>query len=292
MPNPLTNLYNQIKNTPPVQPKKVEPNFENLNSSIFHNNIYNAINMSEYDLCVFLKNNMEALCKDIMEESTINYASHFQNDKFIDAFIKAVNSIPLNNSIITACNKITYDYFTSDNAIQTIKQKYLSMAKIVNRDMINRLIAIGLDENTASNLALCRKSSNNEKTNIKRLNFAIYFKDPEVMNEQMIVWIYEKMFDRISELFQTVMLETYTDQQQKDFGDNFMEVYGIVSLAVLCILNNMTSNNIRKVLIGYTSEWTYIGKPRVRFSLHALSNDYSRISRVVETMTEEGIIIP
>ena len=54
----------------------------------------------------------------------------------------------------------------------------------------------------------------------------------------------------------------------------------------------MTSDNIRKVLIGYESEWQYEGKPPVRFSLHALSNDYSRISRVVEYLNSTGRLIP
>ena len=132
----------------------------------------------------------------------------------------------------------------------------------------------------------------NEKTNVKRLNFAIYFKDSELMTEQRVVWIYEKMFDRVSDLFQAIMFEVYTPQQEEVFNHYFPENYGTVSLAILCILNNMTSVNIRRVLLGYHSEWEYKGRPRVRFSLHALSNDYSRIINVVETLAQEGTYLP
>ena len=166
------------------------------------------------------------------------------------------------------------------------------MSKTVNRDYINKLISIGLNETVSINLALCRFSSAHEQTNVKRLNFAIYNRDPQLMNEQMVVWIYEKLFSRISPLFLATMFEVYSPQQQNDFGENFMEVSGTVGLAVLCILNNMTSDNIRKVLMGYSSEWNYKGKPPVRFSLHALSEDYSRISRVVDFLTSSGEIIP
>ena len=112
------------------------------------------------------------------------------------------------------------------------------------------------------------------------------------MNEQMIIWIYEKLFSRISDLFQATMLETYTEQQQIDFGENFMENYGTVGLAILIILNNMTTENIKKVLIGYEAEWQYLGCPPARFSLHALSADYSRIGRVVEYLSSMGKQIP
>ena len=266
----------------------VEVSFDSFNAAQFKNNIVGCVHtMDDYTLCTFLKNNIEALCQDIMKEQIAPYASHFQNEKFVNALIKAISSIPINNDIVVACNRVIYDYFTLENADKRIKQLYLTIAKIVNKNIINSLLSIGLDDDTASNLAICRHSSMNEKTNVKRLNFTIYFKDSEMMTEQKIVWIYEKMFDRVSDLFQAIMFETYTPQQEEVFNHNFPENYSTVSLAILCILNNMRSVDIRRVLLGYHSEWEYKGKPRVRFSLHALSNDYSRIINVVESLAQE-----
>ena len=112
------------------------------------------------------------------------------------------------------------------------------------------------------------------------------------MTEQMIVWIYEKLFDRISPLFYGIMFEVYSSQEEQDFGENFMEIYGTVSLACLDILNNMTSENISAVINRYIKDWEYNGKPRVRFSLRSLSGDYSRISRVVENIVANGSYVP
>ena len=293
MPIPLESFFEQSKNIKTEDEKMTDANFNCFDSSHFKNTIINCVNnMNDYDLCIFLKNNIERLCEDIMRGDINSYAGHFQNDKFISALTKAISSIPITNDIIVACNRIIYDYFTLDNADKYIKQKYLVISKIVNKDLISSLMTIGLDEDTASNLAICRHSSVNEKTNVKRLNFTIYFKDSEVMTEQRIVWIYEKMFDRISDLFQAIMFEVYTPQQEEVFNANFPENYSTVSLAILCILNNMTSNNIKRVLLGYNTEWEYKGKPPVRFSMRALSNDYSRINNIVESLAQEGVFIP
>lgn len=293
MPVPLERFFEQSKNLKPQETKMVEVSFDSFNAAQFKNNIVGCVHtMDDYTLCTFLKNNIEALCQDIMKEQIAPYASHFQNEKFVNALIKAISSIPINNDIVVACNRVIYDYFTLENADKHIKQLYLTIAKIVNKNLINSLLSIGLDDDTASNLAICRHSSMNEKTNVKRLNFTIYFKDSEMMTEQKIVWIYEKMFDRVSDLFQAIMFEVYTPQQEEVFNHNFPENYSTVSLAILCILNNMRSVDIRRVLLGYHSEWEYKGKPRVRFSLHALSNDYSRIINVVESLAQEGTFIP
>lgn len=293
MPVPLERFFEQSKNLKPQETKMVEVSFDSFNAAQFKNNIVGCVHiMDDYTLCTFLKNNIEALCQDIMKEQIAPYAGHFQNEKFVNALIKAISSIPINNDIVVACNRVIYDYFTLENADKRIKQLYLTIAKIVNKNLINSLLSIGLDDDTASNLAICRHSSMNEKTNVKRLNFTIYFKDSEMMTEQKIVWIYEKMFDRVSDLFQAIMFETYTPQQEEVFNHNFPENYSTVSLAILCILNNMRSIDIRRVLLGYHSEWEYKGKPRVRFSLHALSNDYSRIINVVESLAQEGTFIP
>lgn len=288
---PLEDFYRKASQIQSQQQVMVDPNFDQLNRNNFKASIPKLSQMDEHSIATLIKNNIDIISSDILHDDT-EYAPLLQDPKFIAAFIRAINSIPMDYSTKLACNKITYDYFTSENPDQSIKQQYLNMSRNVNREAINKLLALGLDETTASNLALCRYSSANEKTNIKRLNFSIYHRDPNVMNEQMVVWIYEKLFDRISDLFQATMFEVYTQQQQDDFGENFMEVYGTVGLAVLIILNNMTSDNIRKVLSGYEAEWEYQGRPAVRFSLHTLSNDYSRINRVVEYLTSTGKVIP
>lgn len=269
----------------------VDTNFNTLNRSIFKQSINLFNDMSEHDLCMLIRNNIDTISNDILHDD-VEYVPLLKNRKFISCFIKAISYIPLDYNVKLACNKITYDYFTSENSETDVKKQFLNMSKIVNKEYINKLISIGLNEEIATNLALCRFSSSNEKTNSKRLNFAIYFRDPNIMTEQTIIWIYEKLYNRMSDLFQAIMFEVYTLQQQEDFGDNFMEVYGTVGLVILVILNNMTSENIRKVLVGYAAEWEYKGRPPVRFSFHCLSNDYSKINRVVEYLNSNGTLIP
>ena len=290
MPAPLDDYFAKARESIQSSPAKktVEIDLNQFNKNAFRNAMNSIDTMDDHTLTLLIKNNLDTISKDIISGST-EFANLFMsNMKFISCFIRAVSSIPIDYTTKLACNKITYDYFTSDFAINEIKQMYLNMSKIVNSDMIAKLIAIGLDETTACNLALCRYSSGNEKTNVKRLNFAIYPRDPSMMTEQTIVWIYEKMFSRISDLFLATMFEVYSAQELSDFGDNFAENYGTVGLAILTILNNMTTENIRKVLIGYNSEWIYYGKPYTRFSLRSLSADYSRITRVVDYLTSTG----
>lgn len=270
---------------------KAEVSFDQLNKERFKKLIPQIENIDEYSLSVEIKNSLDIISKDIISNDR-SYVGILTNPKFISAYARALSSVPINPEIRIAANKVTYDYFTSDNPDFIIKSKYLELSKIVNRPSINRLIGIGLDENTASNLAICRYSSSNEQVNCKRLNFAIYNKDPEVMTEQIIIWIYEAMFDKITDLFLATMFEIYSEQQQEDFGDDFCEIYGTVGLAVLVILNNMTSDNIQKVLTSYSNEWVRKEKTRTRFSLRSLSNDFSRITRVVDYLRSQGIELP
>ena len=287
---PLDGFFDKAVNTKP-RSQMVNTSFGDLNQNAFKASLNNIPNMDEHQIAILVKNNIDEISGDILS-GTIPYISLFEDSKFINGFIRAVSSIPIEYKFRLACNKLTYDYFTSDNALPEIKQRYLHISRVVNRPEISKLMSLGIDENTASNLTLCRYSSPNERTNVKRLNFTMYHKDPNVMTEQMIVWIYEKLFDRISQLFYGVMFEVYTPQEEQDFGDNFMEIYGTVGIAVLDILNNMTSENIRQVLLGYIEEWEFRERPCVRFTLRSLSGDYSHITRVVEYLDSMGKYVP
>lgn len=290
--NALNKFYKDATNTKEATTKPAANlNFDKFISD-FKSNIPNLINMEDNKLAILIKNNLDIISRDILDDST-EYNQLLTNSKFIANFIKAINSVPIDYLTRLACNKITYDYFTSGNGDIEIKRQYLNMSRTVNRESINKLIAIGLDENTACNLSLCRYSSSNERTNVKRLNFTIYNKDPNVMTEQMVVWIYEKLFSKVSDLFYATMFETYTVQELEDFGENFVENLGTVDLAILTILNNMTTENIIKVLLGYSEEYTFKESKFIRFSLHSLSADYSRITRAVEYLENEmGMLIP
>lgn len=287
---PFQDLIQQAQQYPPPQPIFTETSLEELDKSFFKNKLVNN-QLNEYELSSLIKNNIETMADDILKGDQF-YTPYLMNPVFVKAFIRAISSIPIGYKERHLCNKIVYDYFTFDNPDRAMKEQYLSMARIVNQDVIYKLKSIGMDENTACNLALARYSSANEKTNVKRLNFVLYYKDPEIMTEQRVVWIYEKLFTHVSDLFQATMFEVYPPIQQQEFGENFMEVYGVVGLAVLCILNNMKSDDIRRVLIGYHSEWESKGHPEVRFGLRSLSEDYSRITRVVEMLYQQGIYIP
>lgn len=287
---PFQDLAQQTQQYPAPQPTLTQASLEELDKSFFKNKL-TSTQLNEYELASLIKNNIETMCDDVLKGDQF-YSPYLMNHGFVKAFIRAISSIPIGYKERLLCNKIVYDYFTFDNPDRALKEQYLSMARIVNQDVIHKLQTIGVDENTACNLALARYSSTNEKTNVKRLNFVIYHKDPEIMTEQRVIWIYEKLFSHISDLFQATMFEVYHPVQQQEFGENFMEVYGVVGLAVLCILNNMKSDDIRRVLIGYHSEWEYKGHPEVRFGLRSLSEDYSRITRMVEQLRQQGINLP
>lgn len=282
----LANFYNQIVEQPSVKKVQVQLDYR----SNLKEKLSRFSSLEIHDQNTLLKNNLDVICEDILNND-ITYASLLRSINFIDALDRVITAVPIEYKVQLAINKISYDYFTSENPDNKIKQLYLKLSKSVNSHYIKQLTALGLDETTASNFALCRFSSANETTNVKRLNFAMYCKDPIIMTDQMIVWIYEKLFNRIYDLFEATMFETYTKQQQDDFGSDFMEIYGTVGLAVLIILNNMRSEDIRRVLLKYSIAWEYSHTP-VRFSLHALSGDYSRISRIVDIMTAEGYNIP
>lgn len=299
---PLEHFFTQLNQTH-VNDNYVTTDFSNFSRNQFKNQINNFPNMDQHSLALLIKNNLDVISEDIINNDA-DYIPLLVDVNFISAFIRAVSSVPISYTLQLCCNKIMYDYntikaeerstYVNPEVDRVLKDRYKELGRIANKEAISKLIAIGIPENLASIFAMCRYSSVNEKTNVKRLNFAIYnTNNPELMDEQMVVWIYEKLFSRISDLFQATMFEVYNNEQMDDFGENFAEIYGTVSLVVLTILNNMTSENIRKVLIGYSEEWEYAGRPLVRFSLHALSGDYSRITRVVDYMTnDEGRSIP
>lgn len=278
-----------------------EPKREMIQVKLFNNPAYNPLvlkeklynldSLQDKELFEIIKDSYEAILSDIFVDKNEYYLHLFTNTRFLSIMIQVVSSINnISHTNRTYINKIVYDYLTLDKKDQYIKQLMYSLSKMVNKDILPRLLGLGLQEDLAIYLALARFSSQKEIVNVKRVNFVIMTSSIEIMTEQMIVYIYEKLFDRITPLFVGTMI----DNCKQDMSSEMEEIYSTISLAILDILNTMPSNDIRKVLISYVGDYQAVYyKSGYRFSMQCLSNDYARINTVVQALyANENIYVP
>lgn len=261
------------------------------NPLVLKEKLYNLDSLQDKELFEVLRDSYESILSDIFVDKNEYYLHLFTNPRFLSIMIQVISSVNnISHTNRTYINKIVYDYLTLDKKEAYIKQLMFSLSKMVNKDILPRLFGLGLQEELAIYLALARFSSQKEIVNVKRVNFVIMTSPIEVMTEQMIVYIYEKLFDRITPLFVGTMI----DNCKQDMSQEMEEIYSTISLAVLDILNTMPSNDIRKVLISYVGDYQAVYyKSGYRFSMQCLSNDYSRINQVVQALyTNENIYVP
>lgn len=249
--------------------------------------------IQDRELFALIKSCYENLLNDIVKEEFRSYINLFTNIRFLTIFIQVMNTVKLPYHSRIHCNKIAYDYLTITRRDPYIEQLLYSLSRTVNRDVIPGLLGIGLPEDLASYMVLARFSSTKELINVKRLNHIIVTSPIHLMTEQTIVWIYEKLFDRVTPLFEGVMFDVV---DTNELTEEQQEIYSTISLAALLILNNMPSPDIRKVLISYVGDYMAMyyqpGKKCVRFSVDTLSSDYKRILDVVELLKRENIYVP
>jgi hypothetical protein len=271
-------------------------NSPNWNKEAFARAMLSLDNYTPSQIIDLISDNLDYINADVMANDVTAYEDAFLNQVFPKAlgyiFTYKPEKLTYSNKIM--CNKIVYDYMTITDGRKNeyTKKAYIHLSKIVNAPTIAQLKAIGLLENMSCNLALSRFSSYSERTNILRVNFVICKCDRRLMTEQMIVWVYEKLFDHIGILFTTSMLEVYTDEEEDDLGEDFSETYSTITLALLTIVNNMPINDIETIIKSFLTEWNSHGRGMTRCSLRALSGDFSRINIVIDNLIASGVSVP
>lgn len=278
----------------PQQQNNVQVSFNTLNGDYFMEAIKNINYMTESDLITLIKNHIDTIVDKTLSNDG-SMGSILSHPKFVSAYNKAMKLIPINYERRLFANKLAYEYSVIDNPDQNLLNMFKEISKYVNKDLINILGQIGLNKHIANDLAMCRYSSRREDTNVQRLNFSMCKYNAEVFTEQTVIYVYEKLFDRMGELFISSMLEVYSVREFNDFGEEFRDIYSNITLANLTILNNMPSIAIRQVILLYIDAYTEWYKERMtlpRCSLRALSQDYARIVNVVEKMIAEGYDVP
>ena len=54
----------------------------------------------------------------------------------------------------------------------------------------------------------------------------------------------------------------------------------------------MPEDKIELVLTKYSKMWIEKGKPKTRFNLRSISNDYSKVLNIVEDMNKNNLMVP
>lgn len=275
-------------------------NIEEFKKKVLHNS-----DIPDEELYTFIKMNYRSILKVIYDMQDPAYIKFFTSHKFINTLsaVLAVQ-IKIDEQIRTYCNKIVYDYITFDGMQQDTASLMINLSYIVNRDAISLLKGIGLSDENANYIALASKSSEIDTINIRRVNFIIAttisdmwinLDDEESMAQaqQLIIKIYEKTFRNLTILFEATMFDIY-DPNASWVTEKITIMYSLTSNAVLHILNSFPIEDIRKVLLSYSLDYVTLSQNgrMPRFSLAALSEDFSRIIYTIQLLRTENIFVP
>lgn len=251
-------------------------------------------NYSDEQLFGLLSNNLRGFLLNIFEKRDQRYLKMIISDRFLRVLIQVVNSIEIDYVNTIYLNNLCYDYLTLDDDYEDgeISDLIYHLARIVNKKYIPILIGLGIPEKTACYIVLSRFSSDDEFLNVTRMNFVI-MNAKTYFNEQMIVDIYQNLFIRVTQLFEATMFDV-VDTSEEWYTDEIDERYSLITLALLDILNSLSSEQITRVLNDYiaVSATSKYYKGKTRCDLRALSSDYSRIRSIVEKMNSDGLLIP
>lgn len=264
---------------------------KNLLDDIINNGTIN--NYSDEQLFILLSNNLRGFLLNIFDKKDQRYIKMIISDRMLRVLIKVVNNIEIDYMNRIYLNKLCYDYLTSDEKSKNvvIDDLIYHLAKITNKKYIPILIGRGIPEKIACYIVLSRWSDNDEMLNVRRMNFVIMTVNFN-FSEQMIVDVYQTLFERVTQLFEATMLDVF-DSDEEWYTETIDENYSRISLALLDILDSLPSDSIRRVLDDYNNLYniSYNGYP-TRFDLGAISSDYANVYGVIKIMEQQGIRLP
>lgn len=246
-------------------------------------------NVGYAEMCSFVLNNI----KDLLSLAVSKKAKALRiitNANFLIAFDLTNTILNKEDTIKFNCIYRAYIINPEKNVIYNTKSVELLyiLALKFNKDLVQQLKDIGLEEKIALLLAINKHSSTDERKNIKRMIRAIQKFPPSIMTEQMIINIFYKTYsNQVTNLFIAIMTDKF------DLFNTEAEkyVYSTVSNAILDILNSLDTDDIKEIIIKYEEELNSMGL-HGRFSLHCInSGDYENICNVVSHLTASGYYV-
>lgn len=291
---------NELYSTPAVQQ---EYNTLTIGSSVMTpyvleeklSNISNMTNNELYEVLMLAYPTI--LNKTFIEKNKAIIANLFMNERFVSIFSQVLTNvtIPFTNDQKTNCNRLIYDYivYNGDKKSKHVMEILYKVGKTINRDMVPIMCSLGLNEQLAIDLIIARFSTKDEYLGMQRVNVVIINSDISIMTEQMIVWIYEKLFDHLTQMFEGIMFDVWNED---DFiNEDKEEIYGLINLAILDILQDAPMKSIISVISSFAQDRYYVySKHPIRFNIKAISvSDYGRVIEAIDHVEKDrGFKVP
>ena len=202
----------------------------------------------------------------------------FSNKRFLSNLLDIIGLLDISYHEKICLNKLAYDYYQNDIKDPEVSNLLFQLTKEVNmRDVVVLSGILGMSG--AKTLAMIRNSSFKVEKCIHRVNTYI-IKCGMNLSTQSIINIYCFLFDRFSTLFNYTMLESAPSELS--LTPNELNNYNSISLAIIAILDSMTSNDILTVVRNYAYMITNVSVNVVpRFRLDTIKNP-----RIKEAVTQ------
>ena len=209
----------------------------------------------------------------------------FSNKRFLSNLLDIIGLLDISYHEKICLNKLAYDYYQNDIKDPEVSNLLFQLTTAVNGKDVVVLSGI-LGMSGAKTLAMIRNSSFKEEKCIHRVNTYI-IKCGMNLSTQSIINIYCFLFDRFSTLFNYTMLESAPPELSLTHSE--MDNYNSISLAIIAILDSMTSNDILTVVRNYAYMINNVSVNVIpRFRLDTIQNQ--RIKEVVtQVKVEENL---
>ena len=256
--------------------KKIK-NIENLNESEIKKIIIRQHSMIlNYDL--FLMSN----------ETRQDAQTLFKNEKFLKCFLDVIRLISLSSHEKICINKLAYDYYINPYGCDSrvCDLLYQLTTEVNGREVIVLSGILGL--RNAQILSMIRNSTFNIEKAVHRVN-TFLVKCNNDLSVSNIVSIYCHLFERFTDVFIYTMMES----KPNSMTPLMKKKYDNISIAILEMMNSLTSTDIRKVLYDYGYILSMVKvNTKIRFALRTAER-YNRIISVIKSIEiQDNIKIP
>lgn len=256
--------------------KKIK-NIDNLNETEIKQIIIRQHSMIlNYDL--FLMSN----------ETRQNAQILFQSEKFLHCFLDVVRLLTLSNHEKICINKLAYDYYINPNGCNSRVSDllYQLTTEVNGKEVIVLSGILGLRD--AQILSMIRNSTFNIEKAVHRVN-TFLVKCNNDLSITAITSIYCHLFERFTDVFIYTMMES----EPIGLSPLMKKKFDNISIAILEMMNSLSSYDIRKVLYDYGYILSMVKvNTKIRFALRTAQR-YNRITSVVKSIEiQDNLYIP